>query len=120
MLTFIETPRFQLLRDEYLGDDEGYRSLQNALLESPHRGDVIPGCGGLRKMRWPDSRRGKGRRGGLRIIYLYVEAADTIVFFALYDKDETTDLSPDEKKKAANLADSTRREIMALHHLSHP
>ena len=72
--------------------------MQLVLLENPQMGDVMPGTGGFRKMRWQDPRRGKGKRGGLRVIYYYLIADHQIWFFTLYDKDEATDLSNDEKK----------------------
>lgn len=59
LLTFIETPLFSRLLPEYL-DDEAYRTLQQALLVHPESGNVIPGTGGFRKIRWHDIRRGKG------------------------------------------------------------
>jgi hypothetical protein len=65
---FVELPAFQRCRADYL-DDEEFRSLQNSLLLNPLAGDVIEGTGGLRKLRHPDPRRGKGKRGGLRVIY---------------------------------------------------
>jgi len=72
-LVFFETPVFTLLLPTYL-DDESYRALQRLLLNSPEAGDVMPGTGGFRKLRWEDPRRGKGKRGGLRIIYYYLTA----------------------------------------------
>ncbi|MGZ5612801.1 MAG: hypothetical protein ACXWF8_18235 [Methylobacter sp.] len=65
---FVELPAFSRYRQDYL-DDEAFRALQSALLANPEIGDVIEGTGGLRKMRQGDLRRGKGKRGGLRIIY---------------------------------------------------
>lgn len=67
---FVELPAFERLRNEYL-DDQSFRALQNALMDDPSAGDVIQGTGGLRKLRWTDKRRGKGKRGGLRVIYFY-------------------------------------------------
>ena len=96
-LVFFETPLFNRLLAEYL-NDESYRALQRALLENPELGDVMPGTGGFRKVRWEDSRRGKGKRGGLRVIYYYLTADHQIWFFTLYDKDEATDLTSGEKK----------------------
>jgi len=58
----------------------------------------MPGTGGFRKLRWADPRRGKGRRGGLRIIYYYFSADQQIWLMTLYDKDEASDLTPKEKK----------------------
>ena len=67
---FVELPAFARHRADYL-DDEGFRELQNALLENPEGGDLIEGTGGLRKVRHADSRRSKGKRGGLRVIYFW-------------------------------------------------
>lgn len=96
-LVFYETPVFTRLLPDYLSDDS-YRRLQNALMESPEVGDLIPGSGGFRKMRWEDDRRKKGKRGGLRVIYYHLASDGQIWFFTLYDKDEVVDLTGDEKK----------------------
>lgn len=68
------------------------------ILQQPHAGDVMPGTGGFRKLRWGDPRRGKGRRGGLRVIYYHLEAGGQIWLITVYDKDEIDDLSPAEKR----------------------
>ena len=65
---FVELPAFAKYRADYL-DDEGFRGLQQSLLKNPEAGDVIEGTGGLRKLRHGDQRRGKGKRGGLRVIF---------------------------------------------------
>jgi hypothetical protein len=84
-------------RSEY-SDDDGFRSLQDALIRNPTAGDVIEGTGGLRKLRHPDPRRGKGKRGGLRVIYYHWRSGSQFWLFTLYDKDEMDDLSRDERK----------------------
>jgi hypothetical protein len=91
-LVFFETQLFSRLLPSYL-DDEEYRRLQDALLRVPELGDVIPGTGGFRKMRWLDPRRGKGKRGGLRVIYYVLAADEQIWLFTIYDKGETKDLT---------------------------
>ena len=96
-LVFFETPVFTRLLGDYL-TDEAYRELQRALLENPELGAVVPGTGGFRKMRWAQAGRGKGKRGGLRVIYYYLTADRQIWLFTMYDKDELTDLSADEKR----------------------
>jgi hypothetical protein len=96
-MEFIEAPAFTRYVSEYLTDDE-YRELQNQLANNPALGDLMPGTGGFRKLRWADPRRGKGRRGGLRIIYYYFSADQQIWLMTLYDKDEAADLTPKEKK----------------------
>jgi mRNA-degrading endonuclease RelE of RelBE toxin-antitoxin system len=106
---FVELPAFAKYRPEYL-DDEGFRDLQNSLMANPEAGDVIEGTGGLRKIRQPDPRRGKGKRGGLRVIYYWWDGKRQFWLFTLYDKDELDDLSAKEKKA---LKDMLKRELEA-------
>ena len=93
---FVELPAFERNRSAYL-TDEAFRGLQNAMLKNPEAGDVITGTGGLRKVRYGDVTRGKGKRGGLRIIYYWWQPKRQFWLFTLYDKDELDDLSPKEK-----------------------
>ncbi|MFN2428142.1 MAG: toxin [Candidatus Binatia bacterium] len=93
---FVELPAFGRHRAEYLDDDE-YRLLQIELMLNPEAGAVMPGTGGLRKIRFADSRRGKGKRGGLRVIYYWWSAGPQFWMFAIYDKDEATDLTAAER-----------------------
>jgi hypothetical protein len=81
----------------YLTDDE-YRRLQEALLANPEAGTVMPGTGGFRKMRWRDPRRGKGTRGGLRVVYYHFANEAQVWLMTLYDKDELKDLTAAEKR----------------------
>jgi hypothetical protein len=67
-MEFIEVPAFTRRVFDYLKDD-AYRTLQARLADNPELGDLMPGTGGFRKLRWADARLGKGRRGGLRVIY---------------------------------------------------
>jgi hypothetical protein len=110
-MEFIESPAFARQISQYL-HDEGYRALQTELAGNPQAGDVMPGTGGFRKVRWADPRRGKGRRGGLRIIYYYFGRDSQIWLMTLFDKNEASDLSPKEKKvlKAAIEAELDARE----------
>lgn len=94
---FIELPAFARFRADYL-DDDGFRGLQRSMLMNPEAGDVIEGTGGLRKLRYGDPRRGKGKRGGLRVIYYWWDGGRQFWLFTLYDKDEMENLSADEKK----------------------
>ena len=94
---FVELPAFAKYRADYL-DDDGFRTLQQAMLKHPDAGDVIEGTGGLRKLRHGDQRRGKGKRGGLRVIYYWWDGGRQFWLFTLYDKDEMENLTADEKK----------------------
>lgn len=100
--TFIELPPFERHRQEYLDDDD-FKALQDELMQNPEAGDVIAGTGGLRKLRFADKKRGKGKRGGLRVIYYWWVSADQFWLFTLYNKDEASDLSADERKILADL-----------------
>jgi len=100
--TFVELPPFERLRATYL-NDAAYRELQLALMANPEAGDVIEGTGGLRKLRRPDPRRGKGTRGGLRVIYYWWAGGDQFWLFTVYDKDEADDLTPQQRKALKGL-----------------
>ena len=104
---FVELPAFERLRNEYL-DDDSFLAMQNALMADPSAGDVIQGTGGLRKLRWMDKRRGKGKRGGLRVIYFYWFRGLEFWLFALYDKNELSDLS---KRDRATLESLLKAEL---------
>ncbi len=94
---FVELPAFERYRADYL-DDLAFAELQSALMENPDAGEVIEGTGGLRKMRFADPRRGKGKRGGLRVIYFWWRAGRQFWLYTLYDKDEMADLTPKQCK----------------------
>lgn len=89
MFTFIETRLFTRLLANYLSDDE-YRELQATLSDAPESGSVIPGSGGVRKLRW--SIRGRGKRGGLRVIYYLRVGREEIWMLALYPKNVTDNI----------------------------
>jgi len=94
-MIFIESKLFEKLREKYM-KDESYSQLQSFLLEQPLSGDIIQGTGGLRKLRW--SANGKGKRGGIRTIYLYIIEKSHIHLLTLYAKNEVSDLTTQEKK----------------------
>jgi len=93
---FIELRMFQKHRDEYM-DDDLFRSFQLELLKNPEAGDLIEGTGGLRKIRFCDQRRGKGKRSGLRVIYYWWSGFDQFWLFTVYSKNEQDDLTPSQK-----------------------
>jgi hypothetical protein len=109
---FLEAEDFTPAVNTYFGGDEHYRKLQEALGENPEIGPVIPGTSGLRKVRWPDPRRGKGKRGGLRVIYMHVPLVHQIVFLDVYDKNQADDLTTEQKKELAEIADTIRRNLL--------
>jgi hypothetical protein len=96
-MEFFEAPGFTRYVSDYLTDDE-YWELQSRLACLPESGDMIPGTGGFRKLRWADPKRGKGQRGGLRVIYYYFPGERQIWLMTLYGKNEASDLTPKEKQ----------------------
>lgn len=85
MVSFIETRLFSRLLGDYLTDDE-YASLQSALIENPERGSLVRGSGGVRKLRW--AQPGRGKRGGVRVVY-YARLRDGIIWMlTIYAKNE--------------------------------
>jgi len=96
MFTFIETKLFSRLADEHLPDDQLSR-LQHHLNENPEAGDIIRESGGVRKLRW--SATGRGKSGGLRIIYYLRSKQDEVWLLTLYAKDVTESISGRTLKK---------------------
>ena len=83
--SFIETKLFSRLVGDYLAEDE-YAALQQALADDPERGAVVRGSGGVRKVRW--AQRGRGKRGGVRVIY-YVKTHEGVIWMlTIYAKNE--------------------------------
>lgn len=81
-----------------------YGDLKRHLSTYPDDGDPIPGAGGIRKIRWANSQRGKGKRSGSRTIYLHVALAEVIHLLTIYDHEEKDDLTPKERKELAAYA----------------
>jgi len=106
---FVELPAFERYRELYM-DDVSFRAFQAELIKNPAAGDVIAGTGGLRKIRFGDRRRAKGKRGGLRIIYYWWLSGQQFWLFTLYDKDEMDDLGVKERQ---TLVELLRRETQA-------
>lgn len=92
-MIIIETAIFTRKVQELLPDDD-YRQFQYELVEHPDIGVVIPGSGGIRKVRW--SLQGRGKRGGVRVIYYWAVAQDQILMLFIYPKNEQDDLSREQ------------------------
>lgn len=108
--TFVELPAFDRLPATYLDDDD-FAALQQLLMKHPDAGSQIPGTGGLRKLRFRDRRRQKGTRGGIRLIYYWWDDGSEFWLFMLYDKDEMSDLTAEQRAvlKARVKAELTAR-----------
>ncbi len=94
-MIFIETPYFTRQIKDLLQDEE-YRLLQSILTYHPETGNLIPGGGGLRKIRW--GYRSKGKRGGVRVIYYWAVAQERILMLLIYPKNVQDNLSPAQLK----------------------
>jgi mRNA-degrading endonuclease RelE of RelBE toxin-antitoxin system len=108
VFTFVEHPTFTK-QAASLFEEDAYRRLQMDLAAHPESGDVIPGLGGLRKIRW--SARGKGKRGGARIIYLFIPKPGIIYLFYAYTKGDITDLSPEQKRRLAGVVAEIKKQF---------
>jgi mRNA-degrading endonuclease RelE of RelBE toxin-antitoxin system len=86
----IQTKAFSRRVDDFLGPDE-YEELEWYLADRPNAGAVIPGSGGLRKLRWKIE--GSGKRGGVRVIYYWYKGSSMIVMLTVFGKNERADLT---------------------------
>ena len=94
-MLIIETPIFTKRILEVLSDDE-YRELQQVLAKNPAQGAIIPGGGGLRKIRWTAG--GRGKRGGARIIYYWFVSDSTVLMLFVFKKNERSDITKAQLK----------------------
>src|SRR4051812_30829505 len=108
-LTLIQLTTFAAKWSKLGLTDEDLRSLEGLFLANPEAGDVIPGTGGLRKIRFAPPTWHTGNRGGSRVIYAFIVAGEAVYLFTLYGKNERTDLSADEKKVFRQLLDRLQK-----------
>lgn len=105
MFEFIEAPFFTKSLDRYLDDDE-YRELQGHLIKNPESGKVVPGSGGVRKLRW--AAEGRGKRGGLRVIY-YLRLADGHIWMlTIYGKNVSENIPAHLLKSMKEVIDDAK------------
>lgn len=104
MLRFVETPIFTEEIVQILSDSE-YAELQAALILQPDLGELIPGTGGLRKMRWRFPSHARGKRGGLRVIYYWYTSQSLIYLLMVYPKSKRADLSARQKQVLRKIAE---------------
>jgi putative transcriptional regulator len=108
---FVETTVFTKIRNEFLSEKD-YEDLQKDLADRPDWGDVMPGCGGLRKLRIADPKRGKGKRSGARLIYLYIPQTAHFLMLDIYGKNEKEDLSANDKRDLRQLAQVFKEQMI--------
>lgn len=100
-LEFVWLPTFERTA-KHLFDEDDLRDIELALVENAERGDVIPGTGGFRKLRW--AARGRGKRGGSRLIYFYVTHRQTIYMVLAYEKSVQENLTVAHRAQLKQLA----------------
>lgn len=105
-MVIVESPIFTKVISAIL-DDEGHRGMQNALVENPALGAVIPHSGGLRKMRW--GVEGRGKRGGIRVIYYWWTGKGQIYLLYAYQKNTQTDLTQEQIRQLGKLVEQELR-----------
>ena len=110
-MVYIESVAFTRRLHRLAGDSalEGLRSIQDDLLKNPSLGDLVRGLGGMRKARCSNPARGKGKRGGFRYLYLYLEDRGHIHLLYLLDKNEQADLSGEERTALRTLVEEIKR-----------
>lgn len=101
-MVIVETPIFTRQITQLLSV-ESYRQLQGALLDDPMRGKTIPETGGLRKLRWGLS--GRGKRGGVRIIYFWIRDRQWLLMLFAYPKTAQEDLTAAQKRTLRRLVE---------------
>lgn len=102
-MVIVEFPNFTKAIKALMSDDD-YRKLQAALVENPTRGDLIKGGGGLRKVRW--ALPGRGKSGGVRVIYYWWKASSRLYMLAVYPKNVQANLTPEQAKRLAKLIEA--------------
>ncbi|MGN0846131.1 MAG: type II toxin-antitoxin system RelE/ParE family toxin [Kiritimatiellia bacterium] len=110
-MIFLETKVFTGRIVDAMSDDD-YAALQGHLARYPDAGAMIPGCGGVRKIRWAGS--GRGKRGGSRLIY-YWDCGDRILMLYVYQKNERENLTEEQKKAMRKIAEAYRHEQNQFH-----
>ena len=94
-----------------LGLEQPLRELQLELTANPTAGDVDPGTGGLRKVRMPDPGRGRGKRGGARVHYLWVPSSELIYLVFVYSKGEAATLTKYQRTALGRIVRKIKREL---------
>ena len=105
-MEIVETSIFTRRVSELLSD-EAYRDLQSTLVIRPEAGAVMPGSGGLRKLRWAGS--GRGKRGGVRVIYYWVTTQERLLMLYIYPKNEQDDLTAEQLKALRSIVEREYR-----------
>lgn len=107
---FVYTSLFQRRLNALQNSEMKAREIENMVLNQPDAGDMVPGTGGVRKLRVADEARGKGRRGGIRVLFLDLPHAEVTYLLFLFTKNESADISFVEKKAIRELVFKLKKE----------
>jgi len=107
-MEFVESVPFTQNRKQYLSEDE-FAAIQAELVIRPKSGPIIKGTGGLRKLRVHLKSYGRGKRGGARIIYLYLPERSRIHLLLIYGKERLDDINQDQKKTLSRLTETIKK-----------
>jgi hypothetical protein len=112
-LAFIELPPFWRRWEQLKLGDANLSALQAAIMVQPKTAPVVPGTGGLRKVRFAPIGWQKGKSGGLRVWYLYVEEIATVVLAIVYAKGDKDDLSQNEKARLRAAVERVKQSLLS-------
>jgi mRNA-degrading endonuclease RelE of RelBE toxin-antitoxin system len=108
MISIVETPQFAAKADKILSAAEK-DDLFDFIARNPKAGDIIPGTGGVRKMRF--AVQGKGKRGGVRVIYYYYNDRNPVLLFTVFGKNEKSDLREKEENILYRIVQEIKKEM---------
>lgn len=108
---FVETSWFTKSLRDIFPTDQDYADFQDYLSDHPDQGDVIEGSGGLRKIRWANKKRGKGKRGGCRVLYLHVPDYARILLLEIYGKNEQENFSAQDLREFKKLVQEYKETL---------
>ncbi len=107
--TFVETGIFKRLLDS-IGDSGLEKCIKDDILENPSCGAIISGTGGVRKFRVANAARGKGKRGGYRVLFLDLPKREVTYLMFIYDKDDLENISSEQKKSLKKIVERIKDE----------
>ena len=110
---FVTTKEFDKLWKSLGNSDRELRILENELIYDTLKGKVINGTEGLRKLRWQI--KGKGKRGGIRILYVDFPKFNILFFISLIKKNEKDNISQNDKKLINIFINNIQNEIKKIH-----
>jgi hypothetical protein len=108
MITIVETPQFAAKADKIMSVTEK-DGLFDFIARNPKAGDIISGTGGVRKLRF--AIRGKGKRGGVRVIYYFYNDRNPVLLFTVFGKNERSDLTKEEKNTLYRIVQEIKKEM---------